>query len=43
MESNGTEDHYAILKELRRNLDTNMGVFRTGWEMQAGLDKIREL
>jgi succinate dehydrogenase / fumarate reductase flavoprotein subunit len=43
MESNGTEDHYAIRKELRRNLDTNMGVFRTGGEMQAGLDKIREL
>ncbi|HSM71403.1 MAG TPA: succinate dehydrogenase/fumarate reductase flavoprotein subunit [Anaerolineales bacterium] len=43
MSSNGTEDHYAIRRELRRNLDKNMGVFRTGEEMQAGLDTIRAL
>ena len=43
MSSNGTEDHYVIRKELRKTLDKNMGVFRTGDEMQAGLDKIREL
>ena len=43
MSSNGTEDHYVIRKELRKTLDKNMGVFRTGAEMQAGLDKIREL
>ena len=43
IESKGTEDHYVIRKELRKTLDKNMGVFRTGEEMQAGLDKIREL
>ena len=41
--SNGTEDHYQIRKELRRNLDATMGVFRTGEQMEAGLQKIREL
>lgn len=41
--SNGTEDHYQIRKELRKNLDTTMGVFRTGEQMEAGLKKIREL
>ena len=39
----GTEDHYQIRKELRRNLDATMGVFRTGEQMDAGLKKIREL
>ncbi|MBM3180426.1 MAG: succinate dehydrogenase/fumarate reductase flavoprotein subunit [Chloroflexi bacterium] len=41
--STGSEDHYQIRAELRRTLDKNMGVFRTGEEMQAGLNKIREL
>ncbi|HNN13382.1 MAG TPA: FAD-binding protein, partial [Anaerolineales bacterium] len=41
--STGTEDHYAIRKELRHNLDATMGVFRTGEQMEAGLKKIREL
>ncbi len=41
--SKGTEDHYQIRKELRKNLDATMGVFRTGEQMQAGLTKIREL
>lgn len=41
--SKGSEDHYQIRKELRKNLDVNMGVFRTGEQMQAGLNKIREL
>lgn len=41
--SNGTEDHYQIRKELRKNLDATMGVFRTGEQMEAGLKKIREL
>jgi len=42
-QSKGTEDHYQIRKELRKNLDATMGVFRTGEQMQAGLNKIREL
>jgi succinate dehydrogenase / fumarate reductase flavoprotein subunit len=41
--SNGKEDHYAIRKELRKSLDATMGVFRTGEQMEAGLQKIREL
>jgi succinate dehydrogenase / fumarate reductase flavoprotein subunit len=41
--SNGKEDHYVIRKELRKNLDATMGVFRTGEEMERGLKKIREL
>jgi len=43
MSSNGKEDHYQIRKELRRTLDKNMGVFRTGDEMQTALTKIGEL
>lgn len=42
-QSKGSEDHYRIRKELRRTLDVNMGVFRTGEQMQTGLNKIREL
>lgn len=42
-QSKGREDHYQIRKELRKNLDASMGVFRTGEKMQAGLTKIREL
>ncbi|MFN8411022.1 MAG: succinate dehydrogenase/fumarate reductase flavoprotein subunit [Anaerolineales bacterium] len=43
LQSKGTEDHYQIRKELRKNLDATMGVFRTGEQMEAGLKKIREL
>jgi len=42
-QSKGSEDHYQIRKELRKNLDATMGVFRTGEQMEAGLKKIREL
>lgn len=42
-QSNGTEDHYQIRKELRKNLDVSMGVFRTGEQMRDGLKKIHEL
>ncbi len=42
-QSKGGEDHYQIRKELRKNLDATMGVFRTGEQMEAGLKKIREL
>jgi succinate dehydrogenase / fumarate reductase flavoprotein subunit len=41
--SKDEEDHYTIRKELRKNLDATMGVFRTGEQMEAGLKKIREL
>ena len=42
-QSKGGEDHYQIRRELRRTLDSSMGVFRTGEGIQAGLTKIREL
>jgi succinate dehydrogenase / fumarate reductase flavoprotein subunit len=42
-QSTGTEDHYQIRKELRKNLDATMGVFRTGEQMETGVKKIREL
>jgi succinate dehydrogenase / fumarate reductase flavoprotein subunit len=42
-QSKGGEDHYQIRKELRKNLDATMGVFRTGEQMEVGLRKIREL
>ena len=41
--SKESEDHYQIRKELRKTLDATMGVFRTGEQMQAGLNTIREL
>lgn len=43
IQSKGEEDHYQIRKELRKNLDATMGVFRTGEQMETGLKKIREL
>ncbi|HBY94446.1 MAG: succinate dehydrogenase/fumarate reductase flavoprotein subunit [Ardenticatenaceae bacterium] len=39
----GTESHYHIRAELRQTMDARMGVYRTGQEMRAGLDRIREL
>jgi len=43
IQSKGTEDHYQVRKELRKTLDVNMGVYRTGPQMEAGLKKIHEL
>jgi succinate dehydrogenase / fumarate reductase, flavoprotein subunit len=39
----GGESHYQIRAELRRSMDSSMGVYRTGAGMQAGLDWIRQL
>lgn len=39
----GDENHYQLRAELRRTMDTYMGVFRTGEGMQKGLEQIREL
>jgi succinate dehydrogenase / fumarate reductase, flavoprotein subunit len=39
----GGESHYQIRAELRRTMDNSMGVYRTGADMQTGLDCIREL
>ncbi len=39
----GEESHARIRAELRQSMDATMGVYRTGPEMRAGLEKIREL
>jgi succinate dehydrogenase / fumarate reductase flavoprotein subunit len=39
----GRESHYHLRAELRRTMDTAMGVFRTGEPMQRALDRVREL
>jgi len=39
----GSEDVYAIRTELQRTMDRNVGVFRTGPDMEQALTKIREL
>jgi succinate dehydrogenase / fumarate reductase, flavoprotein subunit len=39
----GTENLYDIKKDLRACMDTNVGVFRTGEELQQAIDKIRSL
>ena len=39
----GNENPYQLRKELREVMDFHMGVFRTGDEISAGLEKIREL
>jgi succinate dehydrogenase / fumarate reductase flavoprotein subunit len=39
----GSERHEQIRAELRQTMDVSMGVYRTGVEMEAGLQKIREL
>lgn len=40
---NGKENLYTIRKELRETMDRTAGVYRTGAEMSAGLNKIKEL
>lgn len=39
----GKEDPYKIKKELGEIMDTKVGVFRTGPDMQAALDKVKSL
>ncbi len=39
----GSENLYDIKRELRKCMDVNAGVFRTGQELQQGLDKIQSL
>lgn len=43
LERDGQEDPYAIRAELRQIMDGNLGVYRTGEEMAAGLKKIGAL
>lgn len=39
----GTENPYDIKRELRSCMDVHVGVFRTGQELSAGLEKVRSL
>ncbi len=43
IQQQGTENHYHIRQELRRTMDTYMGVFRTGEGMLKGLAQIEAL
>jgi len=41
--SDGKENAYALRKELQKTMDSQVGVFRTGWELETALNKIKEL
>ncbi len=41
--SNGKESAYALRRELQVTMDSNVGVFRTGPDLKAALDKIQEI
>ncbi len=43
MAKTGEESHARIRAELRQTMDAAMGVYRTGPEIRAGLEKIHEL
>ncbi len=43
LENEGDENPYQLKTELRQVMDFHMGVFRTGDDMAAGLDKVRKL
>lgn len=39
----GRESAYALRRELQRTMDSQVGVFRTGSDLEAALNKIKEL
>jgi len=39
----GKESAYALRRELQRTMDSKVGVFRTGTDLKAALDKIQEI
>ena len=43
LENDGDENPYQLKTELRQVMDFHMGVFRTGDDMAAGLEKVRNL
>ncbi|MEJ2596949.1 MAG: succinate dehydrogenase/fumarate reductase flavoprotein subunit [Anaerolineales bacterium] len=43
LQQDGTENHYHIRQELRRTMDTYMGVYRDGAGMRKGLAQIEAL
>jgi succinate dehydrogenase / fumarate reductase flavoprotein subunit len=42
-ESSGTENLYELRRQLRQTMDSQVGVFRTGEELQMALNKIQDL
>jgi succinate dehydrogenase / fumarate reductase flavoprotein subunit len=43
LNKNGEQNPYQIRRELREAVDEHLGVFRTGDEMKAGWEKVKEL
>ncbi len=43
LRNEGSENPYEIRNELRKLMDTHVGVFRTGDKLQEALDKVKEL
>ena len=41
--SDGKESSYALRRELQKTMDTQVGVYRTGSDLEAALKKIKEL
>jgi len=41
--TDGKENAYALRRELQKTMDSQVGVFRTGSELEAALNKIKEL
>jgi len=43
LKRDGKESVYQIRQELQKNIDANLGVFRTGEKLKKGLEKMQEL
>ncbi len=41
--ANNKESSYALRKELQKTMDNQVGVFRTGADLKAALDKVQEI
>jgi succinate dehydrogenase / fumarate reductase flavoprotein subunit len=41
--STGKESSYALRRELQKTMDSQVGVYRTGSDLEAALNRIREL
>jgi len=43
LQRDGPENPYDLRRELRTTMDQNVGVYRNGEQLQAGLDRVKEL
>jgi len=43
MNNNGSENPYSLKQELRKLMDENVGVYRTGEKLSFALSKVKEL